>query len=135
MPQGGQFTPPEDVAGLPHAPGRREGCGFGNDGPDLARLEAGPGGIGVALVGQGRVAQHFPGPPLVAVLREDGGDLHLGVVGQTGDLFLDQQRSWCRSPESNFLMRHQAQPATTNPAATPRPRSTAFQVSPSQTQK
>ena len=92
MPQGSQLPRSQDVAGLQHTPRWWEWLGGGNRGPRLPGLEAGPGGVVVTLVGQGGVAQQFPGPVLAAVLGEDGDDLQLGLVGDARSLLLNQQR-------------------------------------------
>ena len=91
VPQGGQLPHSQHVASPEQARLWRQWQGVGNDWPHLGGLEPGPGGIVVALVGQGRVAQQPLGPALAAVLGEDGDDLELGLVGDAGELILDQQ--------------------------------------------
>ena len=94
MPEGRGLADADDAAPAEQSQrGGREGGIQDRRGLYLADGEAGAGGVVVVAVGGGDRPEQLPGAAL-RVLRshggQDGGDLYLGVVGDAGDLLLDE---------------------------------------------
>ena len=134
MPQGGDLADSQDAPLAEQAGACRvERLGIGNDGPHAAHLEAGARGVVVVAIGGGHGAEKLPGPLLPGVGGHDGDDLELGVEGDAGDLLAYQDG--VLDAAAGLLPAVPCPAADRQARAVPVPRSAAFHISPSCTQR
>ena len=134
VPQGGDLADSQDAPLAEQAGACRvERLGIGNDGPHAAHLEAGARGVVVVAIGGDHGAEKLPGPLLPGVGGHDGDDLELGVEGDAGDLLAYQDG--VLDAAAGLLPAVPCPAADRQARAVPVPRSAAFHISPSCTQR